>query len=307
MLLNLIDNHEWYSQFIALRNNFKFWIQHGYLTVEEIKHSNIIDFGGSWGQLALIFLIQGANKVVVVDTSLPRDFYQSNLNIYSNLEYTDTLIEDYAECQKNESSFDMVISHTVTEHINEPAKSFAAIYRLLKPGGLFFIVHDNYYHPSGAHDNIMLQGGADGYFGYQGPRCWEDHTKCAYSLEFRLNMTQNLPWIWDTVAEKLLTPDNCDNCLFYKRTHPWAHLLFQKEFNRVFPQKCFSSGQNNSMLNKITPFQLYQYLIEAGFDIDLWKRSYVNNSPPQQLMMDPFFFSEPDLKTINVYARCRKP
>lgn len=300
----LQDDVGWFAHYEALNSNLMLWINKKYLSLDEIQGARILDFGGSWGQLAVNFINNGARDVTVIDTSFPVEFYKQKLKYYSNLHYDVSTIEEFSS--KENVSFDLIVAHTVTEHLQSMASCLSSIYKLLRPGGLFFVVHDNYYHPSGAHDNMLLQCNSKGVYGYNGPKCWETSDKCISSNEFRRSVKINMPWAWDESAEKMLTPENCENCLFYKRSQPWAHLLYQYEFNDVFTQKSFTSGQADSMLNKITPFQLRQYIIEAGFDLELWQRTFVNNIPPRVLLYEPFCLNETDLKTVNVYARCRK-
>ena len=300
----LQDEVGWFSHYEALRCNLILWKNKGYLSLNEIRGARVLDFGGSWGQLAVNFINNGASDVTVIDTSLPIEFYKHKLNHYSNLHFDVSTIEEFSA--RENISFDLIVAHTVTEHLQSIASCLSSIYNLLRPGGLFFVVHDNYYHPSGAHDNMMLQCNSKGVYGYNGPKCWETTSKCVSSNDFRHSVRINMPWAWGESAEKMLTPDDCESCLFYKRTHPWAHLLYQSEFNNIFPQKSFTSGQADSMLNKITPFQLRQYIIEAGFELELWQRTFVNNTPPIVLLNEPFCINETDLKTVNVYARCRK-
>lgn len=294
----------WFSHYRALNNNLNVWESRGFITLSELRGASVLDFGGSYGQLAIIFLMHGASDATVIDINLPIELYRNKLKQFEKLKYSQSSLE--AHSKQYPGRYDFVMAHTVTEHVEDIASSFAAVYKALKPGGTFLLVHDNYYHPSGAHDNIMLQCNSDGIYGYNGPKCWGSLNKCSVSSNFRSLISTNLPWAWDEQAEKMLTPDNCDDCLFYKRTHPWAHIIYQSEFNAVFPQKCFTTGQVDSILNKITPFQLRQYVIEAGFDIDMWERSMVNNLPPSNLLDEPFCLSEADLRTVNVYARCRK-
>jgi SAM-dependent methyltransferase len=307
----------WCSLYKALEDNFNYWQKSGYLSLKDIKGANVLDFGGAAGQLAVISLQNGARQATVVDTSLPVAYYETKLSSIKNLRYSTLSIEDYCD-QVNQSrqsgdnpknvsgEFDFVISHTVTEHIQYPATVFAAIHKLLKPGGLFFIVHDNYYHPSGAHDNIMLQTNKLGLYDYLGPKCWENKSLCEFSSSFRIAMEAQIPWLWNKDSEARLTPENCKLCLFYRRTKPWAHIIYQDEFTKVFPSEFFTMGLKKSAFNKITPFQLKQYLIEAGFIFELWERTFVKNTPPKELMLAPYYCNETDLKTLNVYTRCRK-
>lgn len=303
----LLGEAGWMAHYHAMQANFDCWQQRGFIALNDVVGTNALDFGGSRGQLAVILLQRGARQATVIDTSLPTAFYETKLRAIANLKSSNWSVEDYSEqSAQPEGEFDLIVSHTVTEHVQQLASAFAAIYKLLKPGGLFFVIHDNYYHPSGAHDNAMLAPNQHGFYEYPGPKCWESKDLCEASREYRKSVATRLPWTWNAGAEAMLTPHNCEACLFYRRTKPWAHLIYQSEFMRVFPQACFTTGQKGSVLNKITPFQLNQYLQEAGFEIELWERTFVNNSPPPELMAAPYYCNEHDLRTLNVFARCRK-
>lgn len=51
---------------------------------------------------------------------------------------------------------------------------------------------------------------------------------------------------------------------------------------------------------------LRQFLIEAGFKIELFHRNRVENEPPTELLEEPYYFSKMDLQTFNIITRCIK-
>lgn len=220
-----------------------------------------------------------------------------------NLKAYNITIEDLAITQP--ASVDFVVAHTVTEHISNLPSVFTSIRKIMAPGAVFLIVHDNYYHPSGAHDNFMLNVGRNGLYEYLGPKCWDTEVRCSSSLSWRQKMREQLPWVWNDENEASLDPSACEKCSFYRRSHPWSHLLWQNEFLNVFREPGFSSGKEESIINKVTPFQLTQYLIESGFIIEISQRIYHNNEPPEVLLKEPYCFSYQDLKTLNLLIRAK--
>lgn len=48
-------------------------------------------------------------------------------------------------------SFDAVLCYDVIEHVQDPRKTLAEVYRVLKAGGLFLAVFPPYFHPKGSH------------------------------------------------------------------------------------------------------------------------------------------------------------
>ncbi len=61
-----------------------------------------------------------------------------------------------------------------------------------------------------------------------------------------------------------------------------------------------------SSLNKVTTFQLRQFIIEAGFDIESWIPNMIANKPPDFLTKPPYHFNPDELRTCEVTAVCRK-
>lgn len=48
-------------------------------------------------------------------------------------------------------SFDAVLSYDVLEHVQDPRKTLAEVFRVLKSGGVFLAVFPPYFHPKGSH------------------------------------------------------------------------------------------------------------------------------------------------------------
>ncbi|MFO1075544.1 MAG: hypothetical protein U1E17_23160, partial [Geminicoccaceae bacterium] len=86
-------------------------------------------------------------------------------------------------------------------------------------------------------------------------------------------------------------------CFYFRRAQPWAHLLYQAEFRTYFGNETFFTGRRRSALNKVTLFQLRQFIVEAGMSIVAGDRSFVANEPPAALLGAPHFLSREDLRT----------
>lgn len=295
----------WRDHYDAVAANMDRFTAMNLVKTDDYVGKSIMDFGGSAGQLAVYLLENGAAEGVVLDLELPEHFYTSFLKGISGLGYSARSVEEYSV--EHRGKFDLIVAHTVSEHVQNLPSALAAIRDCLKPGGIFFIVHDNYYHPSGAHDNFILQPNQHGAYEYQGPKCWLSDAKCSASNEVRSRMLSIMKWGWTEANEAMLDPTDCSACPFYKRTHPWAHLIWQTDFNRVFPGEGFATGRSASVLNKITPFQLRQYLIEANFTIEDWQVAYAANEPPEELLKPPYALSKEELTTINCLVRARSP
>jgi SAM-dependent methyltransferase len=50
-----------------------------------------------------------------------------------------------------DNCFDAVLCYDVLEHVQDPERTLAEVYRVLKPAGLFLTVFPPYFHPTGSH------------------------------------------------------------------------------------------------------------------------------------------------------------
>jgi hypothetical protein len=175
------------------------------------------------------------------------------------------------------------------------------IFALLKPGGRFVALHDNYYSPMGSHDHAFV--GPDPNepqrMHFKGVRCWDSPLKCEASKEFREKSER----IYGTVANITLTPEDCSKCPYYQRSHVWAHLLFQETFPVIYRNDFFISGRCGAV-NKVTPFQLRQFLIEVGFEVTTWQPNKIANEPSAKLIEQ---FHVNDLQTATILLAAEKP
>jgi len=83
----------------------------------------------------------------------------------------------------------------------------------------------------------------------------------------------------------------------------WGHLLYQESYNEVYAGTFFKTNLGGG-LNKITPFQLRQLLIEMGFAVTTWSTRLITNEPPAELLR---LFSRSDLQTATILFAAEKP
>jgi SAM-dependent methyltransferase len=54
-----------------------------------------------------------------------------------------------------DNKFDAILSSDVLEHVQNLSKTMAECYRVLKPGGRFFLVFPSYFHPNEHHLSLV--------------------------------------------------------------------------------------------------------------------------------------------------------
>jgi hypothetical protein len=178
--------------------------------------------------------------------------------------------------------------------------NFIATYLAETENHIPFINHDNYYSPCGSHDHGFWFPGPDGYITFQGIDCWASEEKCEKSSAHRRSIIEKFYWTWGPEIDARLTPEDCASCPYYKRSQPWAHLAYAHEFLAVYPEPGMLTGRAHSLLNKVTPFQLLQFVTEAGFRVVKYTRNYIKNSPPPQVLK--LGISLDDLATMSLYV-----
>jgi 2-polyprenyl-6-hydroxyphenyl methylase/3-demethylubiquinone-9 3-methyltransferase len=110
------------------------------------------------------------------------------------------------------------------------------------------------------------------------------------------------PPIWSEQLESMRDPNDCTTCPYFKRSQPWAHLKYQREFNTLFPFPMFKT-LDGGYLNKMTIFQIRQFALEAGFDIELEERYWLMNTIDLEPLKD---YPVHDLVTFQYLLRLRK-
>lgn len=278
----------------------------GAIDGDDVVGKRVLDWECGKGAFSARFLELGAKSVTAIDSWLDVAQVKATLGTHAGVTFERISVEKFADDPSHHGQFDFIFANTVTEHLASLAQVLIRVNQLLAPGGVLVVNHDNYYQPAGSHDHGFLFYDDKSGISFQGARCWETEKKCETSAEHRRTLKANLPWTWDDQIETALDPKDCSKCPYFKRAQPWAHLLHQGEFRTVFPQSGFTTGYKNSSLNKITLFQLRQFLIEAGFNLERWCPHKVVNQPPPVLLQPPFGFSIEDLTTSTVAVRCVK-
>lgn len=259
---------------------------------------DILDLGCGWGAGCAAFLERGARFAWGIDPVLTSEML-SHLSVLPQSRFTAGILAPEVFVPQR---FDLVYAHFTTEHIYNLARVMGYVFELLKPGGHFVCLHDNYYAPMGGHDHAFIgpAPGKDRILQSKAPPCWKSPHKCAASATFRQEAEQQYDW---TLKGWTLTPSDCSLCSYYHRAQLWGHLLFQEYYRKDFPGDFFQTRLECG-LNKVTPFQLRQFLVEAGFDLVTWERSMINNVPPPELTR---LFPIDDLQTGCILFAGAKP
>ncbi|MBI5582786.1 MAG: class I SAM-dependent methyltransferase [Deltaproteobacteria bacterium] len=270
------------------------------LPPESYHNKDVLDLGCGLGAATALLRQRGARSVWGIDPMLT-DEQLALLAALPQGRFTSAVLsrEPFGTQQ-----FDLVYSHLTTEHILDLPDAFSTVFELLRPGGRFVSLHDNYYGPLGQHDQSFIGGqttkAGEMFFRALSVPCWESSAKCAASLQFRTEIERLYDW---TVASWRLTPQNCRQCPYYCRSQLWAHIRYQDDYNHIYPGDFFKTNASGG-LNKVTPFQLRQFLVEAGFHVSHWQITAVKNKVPSAIR---HILMEQDLRTAQILFAADKP
>jgi SAM-dependent methyltransferase len=276
--------------------------QTGLLPKDVCSGRYVLDWECGRGYFSLALLERGAKQVLGIDS-----WYDASEEIKtppSQVRFMKCSISDL-ETHADFGFFDVIFANTVTEHLPDLHNQLRQVARALKPGGRIIINHDNYYQPVGSHDHGFLGDTGHGIHRL-GPDCWNSKERCEASASFRDGIKARFPWTWDDNIEERLDPSDCRLCPYYRRSQPWGHLLYQDFWLATYPQLCFSTGLHNSGLNKLSPTQVRQAVVEAGFSMDHYGTTRARNSPPVELLPPHTEYSDHLLTTWMVQVRATK-
>jgi len=273
--------------------------------VDSFKGGSVLDWEAGDLAFSIAFLIRGAKHVFAMDSWMDVNQIPDPLKTYPQLTIERASMREFSQDGPRALALTLIFANTVTEHLQELPQDLRDAFRVLGPRGVLFTNHDNYYQPVGSHDHGFLYYGTENRIERVGPACWLDANKCEASAAHRDQIRRDFPWTWDERNERSKDPANCVNCHYYMRSQVWAHLIYQDQFLSLYPQASFHTGVEGASLNKITPFQLRQFILEAGFCIERLERTFVENKPTTEFHKE-LGVPALDLRTATVRILARK-
>ena len=258
----------------------------------------IWDVGCGNGRFTEAFIRLGAGRVLATDLKIPAHC-SSVLQGDSRVELL--LGDADAACRAwgRPLPVDLVFMSLMTEHVAEPRAFLHNLAEALPSGAEAFVEHDNFFQPVGHHDHgLLFLNDRTSIVEPQGIACWERPERCDASAEHRKNLIANSPLLWSETSEATRDPANCTGCNYYRRSQPWAHLVYGDQLLQTFPETFFSRR-----LNRIMPDQLKWFVQEAGFLILNESRSWVMNAVPNNLALR---YGQENLSTFTIKLRLRK-
>jgi ubiquinone/menaquinone biosynthesis C-methylase UbiE len=130
-------------------------IEHGL----DLRHCNMLDVGCGSGVLAYRLKMAGAEKVRGLDVCLnyPQTYFQDRQKALGLTEDACQFVVGNAEKMDfHDGAFDVIVSTSVIEHLNNVEKSFKEMNRVLRPGGLCIHFYCPYFGPIGGHSLLTL-------------------------------------------------------------------------------------------------------------------------------------------------------
>lgn len=126
-----------------------------------VRSKDVLDYGCGTTLYGAVLRAHGARRYVGIDprVDLDRTSYRSRIEkktvkrsislnnilaIIDNLDY-------YGYDIQAEQQFDVILMHTVTEHLSDVDSTFARLSQFLRPGGQMWFLHDNFYGWAGHH------------------------------------------------------------------------------------------------------------------------------------------------------------
>jgi SAM-dependent methyltransferase len=269
--------------------------------IRQPKGLTVWDLGCGTGPFVDAFVRLGAARVFATDIVINRNAIPPNLLTDARVVFVDGGF-DAATRQIGEAGIvpaDIVFMHLMTEHVSDARGFFYDLSRIVRPSTEIFVHHDNFYQPTGHHDHgFLFLNEKTWAIEPQGVQCWEMPEKCAASESHRASVGQRWPFLWSAASGATLNPARCKDCNYFRRSTPWAHLVYANDWRRTFPERWFCE-----QVNRITPKQLRWFIEEAGFVVNEERRTWIANAPPAGLLDQ---YAREDLTTFTYSLRARK-
>ncbi|GAA4704703.1 class I SAM-dependent methyltransferase [Brevibacillus fulvus] len=119
---------------------------------EMFRDKTVLDIGCGGGGKTCYYATFGPKKIIGVDI-VPH--YAEEGNAFARekglAEIATFLTADASAMTFPDNTFDTIIMNDAMEHVEQPEKTLAECFRVLKPGGHLYINFPPYYHPYGAH------------------------------------------------------------------------------------------------------------------------------------------------------------
>jgi 2-polyprenyl-3-methyl-5-hydroxy-6-metoxy-1,4-benzoquinol methylase len=117
-----------------------------------LKGSTVLDLGAGLGGMSEELILRGANVVALEPGAAWADIAQRRVARHGGSFH---LLHAFGEAiPLTECSVDVVISWRVLEHVRDPSQVLAEAWRVLRPGGWFFLTCENYLAFWEAHYDV---------------------------------------------------------------------------------------------------------------------------------------------------------
>lgn len=238
---------------------------------------SVWDLGCGAGGFSFAMGMLGARKVLGSDLAIPPGVEDEGPVVFAR-----GGVEEAKRVAGTLKEVDSVFMHLMSEHVMDFPGLLAQLHHELRPGAEILIHHDNYFSPTGSHDHgLVAFDPALWAARTQGPKCWETAEKCSASEARRSVLRQHWPELWGALSEATADPSDCTRCNYFRRSQPWAHLIYGDTLQHTFPEAFFKTA-----LNRLTPSQVVWYALQAGFAIDKQSRVWIKNEPTEELALE---------------------
>lgn len=124
--------------------------------LREIQNKTILDIGAGSGGKSTFYALNGAKKVIGIDTEKGFIKQAKAFAMSKNTRNIEFHVVNAENMSFKESSIDICVMNDVFEHLQNPEKVLKEAHRVLKGKGKIFINSPPYYHPYGAHLSDLI-------------------------------------------------------------------------------------------------------------------------------------------------------